>query len=259
MDGKTKQTYINTLRSVKMLTKEYLKDHYIDAYFIDEERKNIEILTTSEDSKKVIPTIIPFDEKNDMFQSLKTVVAVDDLHERGGSSNIIHLHGELTKARGSLYNHKPSPFDEVYDIGYSDINIGDKCKVSGTQLRPHIVWFGEYPFRVDEAYSAFLSADIVIIVGTSLQIGYTLSFFDNLPKGFNVIYIDPNPSHDFVNFNSKKEIKDVVIYSVLGSEINNYKVENNKIDIRNLNSGLYLLRFLLENGNQVTKKMIIKK
>ena len=69
MDGKTKQTYINTLRSVKMLTKEYLKDHYIDAYFIDEERKNIEILTTSEDSKKVIPTIIPFDEKNDMFQS----------------------------------------------------------------------------------------------------------------------------------------------------------------------------------------------
>ena len=82
MDGKTKQTYINTLRSVKMLTKEYLKDHYIDAYFIDEERKNIEILTTSEDSKKVIPTIIPFDEKNDMFQSLKTVVTVDDLHER---------------------------------------------------------------------------------------------------------------------------------------------------------------------------------
>tara|TARA_B110000285_G_scaffold22277_1_gene21537 strand:+ start:2093 stop:2635 length:543 start_codon:yes stop_codon:yes gene_type:complete len=82
MDGKTKQTYINTLRSVKMLTKEYLKDHYIDAYFIDEERKNIEILTTSEDSKKVIPTIIPFDENNDMFQSLKTVVTVDDLHER---------------------------------------------------------------------------------------------------------------------------------------------------------------------------------
>jgi hypothetical protein len=65
-----------------MLTKEYLKDHYIDAYFIDEERKNIEILTTSEDSKKVIPTIIPFDENNDMFQSLKTVVTVDDLHER---------------------------------------------------------------------------------------------------------------------------------------------------------------------------------
>ena len=65
-----------------MLTKEYLKDHYIDAYFIDEERKNIEILTTSEDSKKLIPTIIPFDENNDMFQSLKTVVTVDDLHER---------------------------------------------------------------------------------------------------------------------------------------------------------------------------------
>ena len=82
MDGKTKQTYINTLRSGKRLTKEYQKDHYIDADCIDEERKNIEILTTSEDSKKVIPTIIPFDENNDMFQSLKTVVTVDDLHER---------------------------------------------------------------------------------------------------------------------------------------------------------------------------------
>jgi NAD-dependent deacetylase len=122
---------------------------------------------------------------------------VDDLHERGGSTNIIHLHGELTKARSSYLtgNLLKVKLDSI-DIGYSDINIGDKCEKYGAQLRPHIVWFGEYPFDINKAYDAFLTADIVIIVGTSLQIGYTLSFFDNLPKGFNVIYIDPNPSHD---------------------------------------------------------------
>jgi NAD-dependent deacetylase len=170
---------------------------------IDGWRKDREkVLNFYNDRRRQMPTVNPNDAHKalvrleELFDVTIITQNVDDLHERGGSSNIIHLHGELTKARGSLYNHKPSPFDEVYEIGYDDINIGDKCKLSGSQLRPHIVWFGEYPFRTDEAYTAFLSADIVIIVGTSLQIGYTLSFFDNLPKGFNVIYIDPNPSRD---------------------------------------------------------------
>ena len=65
-----------------MLTEEYLKDHFIDAYFIDEERQNIEILATSEDKKKVFPTIIPFSEDNHMFKALKSVMSVDELHER---------------------------------------------------------------------------------------------------------------------------------------------------------------------------------
>ena len=65
-----------------MLTEEYLKDHFIDAYFIDEERQNIEILATSEDKKKVLPTIIPFKEENPMFKALKSVMSVDELHER---------------------------------------------------------------------------------------------------------------------------------------------------------------------------------
>ena len=64
-----------------MLTEEYLKDHFIDAYFIDNERQNIEILATTEDKKKVFPTIIPFDEANDMFKALKSVMSVDELHE----------------------------------------------------------------------------------------------------------------------------------------------------------------------------------
>lgn len=65
-----------------MLTEKYLKDHFIDAYFIDEERQNIEILATSEDKKKVLPTIIPFKEENHIFKALKSVMSVDELHER---------------------------------------------------------------------------------------------------------------------------------------------------------------------------------
>ena len=64
-----------------MLTETYLKEHFVDAYFIDNERQNIEILTTNEDKTKVFPTIIPFDENNDMFNALKTVMSIDELHE----------------------------------------------------------------------------------------------------------------------------------------------------------------------------------
>ena len=64
-----------------MLTEEYLKDHFIDAYFIDDDRQNIEILATTEDKKKVFPTIVPFSEDNHMFKALKRVMSVDELHE----------------------------------------------------------------------------------------------------------------------------------------------------------------------------------
>jgi len=64
-----------------MLTETYLKDHFVDAYFIDNERQTIEILATNEDKTKVFPTIIPFEENNDMFKALSTIMSVDDLHE----------------------------------------------------------------------------------------------------------------------------------------------------------------------------------
>ena len=65
-----------------MLTKEYIKNNFIDAYFVDEERKNIEILQTSEDKKSVFPTIIPFEKDHGQFQVLESVMSVDELHER---------------------------------------------------------------------------------------------------------------------------------------------------------------------------------
>jgi NAD-dependent deacetylase len=120
---------------------------------------------------------------------------VDDLHERAGSSKVLHLHGELTKARGAMYNHKPSPLDQVYDIGYEDIKIGDKCEHTDSQLRPHIVWFGEMPFNVDEAAFALSEADIVMVIGTSLQIGYTIPLIgDTVKASAEVYYIDPEPA-----------------------------------------------------------------
>ncbi len=135
---------------------------------------------------------------------------VDNLHEKAGSSNIIHLHGELTKARGSLYSSLKIPNNTIIDIGYNDINIGDKCKISDSQLRPHIVWFGEYPLSIIEAYSAVEKADILLIVGTSLQIGYTLDMLNNVrhigddahSSGLpcRVIYIDPNPTRYLDNY-----------------------------------------------------------
>ena len=88
---------------------------------------------------------------------------VDDLHERAGSSNVIHLHGELSKNRSS------EDFSLVYDSCQQPIRLGDTCEL-GSQLRPHIVWFGEEVMHFDEAIDAVVAADIVLVVGTSLSV-----------------------------------------------------------------------------------------
>jgi NAD-dependent deacetylase len=88
---------------------------------------------------------------------------IDDLHERAGSSNVVHVHGEITKARSSI--------DEslIYTIGDRDITIGDKCE-KGSQLRPHIVWFDEKIHNFEVARSALKTAGKVLVVGTSLTV-----------------------------------------------------------------------------------------
>jgi NAD-dependent deacetylase len=141
------------------------------------------------------------------FDVIHITQNVSDLLERAGSTNVIHLHGELTKARRSIYNHKTSPLDEVIDIGYNEINIGDTCPINNTQIRPHVVWFGEIPFGVEEAYEAIFNADILLIIGTSLQIGYTLPMLstaknDNKPA-CEIYYIDPSPMRYLDNYGLK--------------------------------------------------------
>ncbi len=88
---------------------------------------------------------------------------VDDLHERAGSTNILHLHGELTKIRCSKdHNH-------IKDIGYEPLNIGDLCP-DGHQNRPHIVWFEEAVPSIPKAAQIVAEADILVIIGTSMQV-----------------------------------------------------------------------------------------
>lgn len=87
---------------------------------------------------------------------------VDDLHERAGSSNIIHLHGELLKARSTRFPHLIYPCKQ-------DIKLGDLCE-QGSQLRPHIVWFGEAVPEIERAAPVIANCDILIIIGTSLVV-----------------------------------------------------------------------------------------
>lgn len=109
---------------------------------------------------------------------------VDNLHERAGSTDIIHLHGELTKARSTV-----SPYMS-YEIGYKDINIGDVCEKGG-QLRPNIVWFGESVPLMSDAAHISATADIFIVVGTSLVVYPAASLIDFVPQESIKYIIDP--------------------------------------------------------------------
>ena len=117
---------------------------------------------------------------------------IDNLHERAGSTRIIHLHGELTKVRPENRYNERNGFSEdmVFDIGYGDINLGD-TSVDGIQLRPHIVWFGEAVPKIEQAIDVVEAADILLIVGTSLQV-YTAAGLYAYAKASTPIYIiDP--------------------------------------------------------------------
>ena len=97
------------------------------------------------------------------FDVIVVTQNIDDLHERAGSSKVIHLHGELSKARSSIDQ------DILYDIGNKSITIGQKCELK-SQLRPHVVWFGESPMNLETARDHFKDAAYVLVVGTSLTV-----------------------------------------------------------------------------------------
>ena len=111
---------------------------------------------------------------------------VDDLHERGGSSKIIHLHGELLKVRST-----GTP-ELVYDW-IKDLSLEDRC-ADGYQLRPHIVWFGEQVPKLEEAIIEIENSDIVIIIGTSMQVYPAASLIQYAPNFSKKYYIDPKPA-----------------------------------------------------------------
>lgn len=110
---------------------------------------------------------------------------VDDLHERAGSSDVLHLHGELLKARSTgNHNHVVS--------WENDILMGDRCP-EGHQLRPHIVWFGEEVPMLPKAAAATRKTDILLIIGTSLQVYPAASLAYFAPPHAKVFLVDPKP------------------------------------------------------------------
>jgi len=125
---------------------------------------------------------------------------VDDLHERAGSSEIIHLHGELKKSQSSA-----DP-ELIYGIEGDEINEGDKCEL-GSQLRPFIVWFGEMVPKMDEAVEVALSADIFIVIGTSLVVYPAAGLLQFADVNIEKYLIDPSDPELFFNYSNLTHIK----------------------------------------------------
>ena len=111
---------------------------------------------------------------------------VDDLHERAGSTNVVHLHGELRKVRST-----GNPRD--VKVWTDDINIGDTCE-NGYQLRPHIVWFGEDVPMIEKAVEICITADILLIIGTSMQVYPAAGLMHYVSDDTPIYYIDPKPA-----------------------------------------------------------------
>jgi NAD-dependent deacetylase len=128
---------------------------------------------------------------------------VDDLHERAGSTNVLHLHGEIKKARSSndVYDWAGmSPSQEVnnpklYDVSYEGLKYGRDFDESGFPLRPAIVWFGESVPRYADAIDIIEdeSVDAIVIIGTSLQVYPAASIPYSFNKSKPIFYIDPDP------------------------------------------------------------------
>jgi len=111
---------------------------------------------------------------------------VDDLHERAGSSNVLHLHGELLKVRSTKNENDVRKWE-------NDLILGDLC-ANGYQLRPHIVWFGEQVPLLDKAIQITEMADILIIIGTSMQVYPAASLINFVSTDTPIYFIDPKPS-----------------------------------------------------------------
>ncbi len=137
-----------------------------------------------ENAKPNIAHQILADLENDFDVNVVTQ-NVDNLHERAGSTKVLHLHGLLTQARSILDNSL------IYDIGYKDIRVGDTCKL-GSQLRPNIVWFGEAVPLIPVAAEQVTQADILVVVGTSLNVYPAAGLVCYREQGKPIFLIDPN-------------------------------------------------------------------
>ena len=112
---------------------------------------------------------------------------IDDLHERAGSTNVIHLHGELKKVKSERYP------ELIYAWDKKELKLGDLCE-KGHQLRPHVVWFGEEVPEIPNAIEVMRTADILIVIGTSLNVYPAAGLIEYVPENTNLFLIDPQPN-----------------------------------------------------------------
>lgn len=125
-------------------------------------------------------------EMQDKYNVFVITQNVDNLHERAGSKNVLHLHGELMKARSSVN------IDEIIELSPEnlDIRVGDKSK-DGSQLRPYIVWFGEAVPMISEAERIVEKANVLVVIGTSLNVYPAAGLIYSAPQGTPIYLIDP--------------------------------------------------------------------
>lgn len=125
-------------------------------------------------------------ELEDLFRVTVITQNIDDLHERAGSTTVVHLHGQIMKSRSTK--------DErlLYDCP-GDLSFGDVCEL-GSQLRPHVVWFGESVPLMEHATALAQSADFFVVVGTSLEVYPAASLVDYVPYESLKFVVDPHPS-----------------------------------------------------------------
>jgi NAD-dependent protein deacetylase/lipoamidase len=114
---------------------------------------------------------------------------IDDLHERAGSTNILHLHGEINKCESSI-----DP-EFISDVSNGEIKLGEFCPKGG-QLRPHIVWFGEAVPNMEQAMQIVRHADLLLVIGTSMKVYPAAGLSLYAPEDCETWLIDPNPDHD---------------------------------------------------------------
>jgi len=155
----------------------YAKDPALVLDFYNQRRRQLKDVEPNEGHRQLVRLEKDFD-VHIITQN------VDNLHERAGSTQVLHLHGELTKARSG---RNPNL---ITDIGYNDIHLGDLAE-DGTQLRPHIVWFGEAVPNIEPAAELCEQADFFVVVGTSMNVYPAAGLIHYVPRTTPCFLVDP--------------------------------------------------------------------
>lgn len=206
--GMSAESGISTFRDNNGLWEQYKVE---DVASIEGWYRDPELMTRFyNERRKQLPTVKPcrghelVAELEKHFQVTVVTQNVDDLHERAGSSNIIHLHGELMKVTSSdspndLRYIKTLPADKL------EVKMGDKAE-DGSQIRPFIVWFGEAVPRIEDAVEETMKADIYIVIGTSLNVYPAAGLLNYVPSDAPIYLIDPKDV-SFSGFHKINHIK----------------------------------------------------